>query len=424
MPLIILGILIGCYSFINFKKAFIWFMAYQIFVPFGLQLFSIGGTSLSIGLSLSFLFLILFFTKKIQKKSGKDSFPLKIAFIVIILARLLTYFTALGTFAEEFNRSLSFMLQSISNIYISWYVFNSKKEFRYFFKIVTITMFIACVFGYFEYSSSYNAYTNYLQDYLKEGISFYSTESVRGYRVTSFFEHPIGAGMNFGLYFVTSLYLYVNKGRQMPYRRLALLTAFLCVPLVILSKQRGAMIFTVFTLFMLLNFRKKRFYFILFTSAIAIMIISPMLQEYSVYFSSIFNQTAQNEVSGSSLAMRLVQLGGAFELWKRSPLFGIGEKFMNYVESYWIYEIYMLESVWLDQLVKHGIMGILGYVLLAKTTIYNIPKKYGFKNEVFLMISFWITYSITTIPAFRLFGLYIIIFYFILDKMDKKYQVS
>ena len=197
MILIILGIIIAIYSFINYKKAFIWFMVYQLFVSFGIQLIKIGNLSIPLGTTLSLLFLILFILDKKYNKTKKDVFPFKIAFILIIISRIMTCFTTLGTFLEEFTRALSFIFQNVINIYIAWKIFDSKEDFIYFYKLVTIVFFIACILGYIEFYLQYNPYTNYEKSFIGEGINYYSIERARGYRLTSIFEHPIGAGMNF-----------------------------------------------------------------------------------------------------------------------------------------------------------------------------------------------------------------------------------
>jgi hypothetical protein len=405
--------MITLYSFVNYKKAFIWFLVYQIFVQFGIQLFSIGSLSLPLGLVTSAVFFLQFLLKKKYKDPRMKEFPFKVAFILLLLSRFITCFTAAGSFTEELNRAVTFSFQNIVNIYIAWYVFRSKKEFRYLFKIVTVVFFSACILGYYEYFAQYNPYTNYEKNFIGEGINYYSLESVRGFRITSVFEHPIGAGMNFGMYFVVALYLLINEGKSVPIRRLTLVTAFLCLPLVLLTKQRSAMIFTLIISIILLNFRKKRFYGILILILIGLFTLSPMLSNYTQYLTSIFDQNAQSQISGSSLTMRMMQLDACLQLLKTSPLFGIGEKYSNYISNIYTSNALMLESVWLDQMVKHGLLGICSYLVLAYDYIIKIPKKYNFGKLIMLSIGFWATYTITTIPSFRMYLLYVFIFYLI-----------
>lgn len=418
MILVLMGVMISIYSFFNFKKAFILFLAYQLFVSFGIQLIKVDGFSIPLGTIMSFLFffelILIERNKKKNKLEPKDeSFPFKTAFILITISRFMTCFTTLGTFSEEFMRAISFILQNIIDVYIAWKVFRTKDDFIYFFKLVTIVFFFACILGYIEYILQYNPYTNYEKSFIGEGINFYNAEGIRGYRLTSFFEHPIGAGMNFALYFVVSIYLYIQKEGNIPYRKLSIITSLICLPLVILSKQRSAIIFLLLISLSLIDLKKKKFYIFLCIAVIGLLLFSPQLSEYSDYLTSSFNEVSQEQVGGSSISMRFMQLDSSFELLKTSPLFGLGEKYNLYLSSYWLKKVLMLESVWLDQMVKHGIFGILAYLVLAKSFIFKVSKKYEIGKVKYILLGFWITYTITTIPSFKLYLLYILIFYLI-----------
>ena len=415
MILIFIGIIITLYSFVNFRKAFIWFCAYQIFVQFGIQLFSIGGLSLPLGLVTSAVFFLLFLKRKGYKDPHMKSFPFKLAFILILLSRVLTCFTTVGSFSEELNRAITFSFQNVINIYLAWYVFRSEKEYRYLFKIATFVMLVAALLGYYEYFAQYNPYTNYEKNFIGEGINYYVID-VRGFRITSVFEHPIGTGMNFGLYFVVTLYLLVNERKKIPYRRVALFTAFLCLPLVLFTKQRAGMLFTLIIALIIVNFKKKSFYGILLIGLIGFVVMYPTFSNYSQYIASIFDQSSKTAVGGSSLAMRITQLDACINLLNFSPLFGLGEKYSNYISNIYTQNALMLESVWFDQMVKHGLMGVAAYLVLACEFIVTIPRKYNFGKLILVPIGFWITYTLTTIPSFRTYLLYIFIFYLIYKK--------
>ncbi len=420
MVLIIIGIIIILYSFVNFKKAFIWFLAYQIFASFGIQLMKLGDISIPLGTTMSLFFVFMYIAKAKYIKKRDASFPFKLAFILIVISRIMTCFTTLSSFSEEFNRAITFIFQNIINIYIAWNVFSTKEDFAYFFKLVTIVFFLSCILGYVEFFLQYNPYTNYEKDFIGEGINYYSIEHARGYRLTSVFEHPIGAGMNFALYFVITMYLVIKNGKNIPYRKLAIITALMCIPLILLTKQRSAIFFLLLMLVSLIDFKKTKFYVFLIVAIIGVFILSPMLSEYSYYITSVFDESAQEQVNGSSFSMRVMQLEGCFELLKISPLAGLGEKYNIYLSNYWLKQVLMLESVWLEQMVKHGIMGILSYLILAITFVFKIPRKYNIGKIKYILIAFWIIYTITTVPSFRMHLLYILVFYFIYSNEQNK----
>lgn len=422
MILIVVGIIIALYSFVNYKKAFIYFLGYQIFVQFGIQLYSNKSVSIPLGLVVSGIFFLQFLHGRKYEEKRMKEFPFKKAFFLILISRFLTCFVALGSFTEELNRAITFSFQSIINIYIGWYVFDSEDRYKDLFKITTIIIFIACILGYIEYFIEYNPYTNYEKNFIGEGINYYDPKSVRGFRITSVFEHPIGAGMNFGLYFVVTMYLLINEWKKVPMKRLAIITSFLCIPLVFMTKQRSAMLFTLMISTILFDHRKKGSYIVAYILFLLVVIFSPIISKYSQYFTSIFDENAQAKIRGSTLEMRMTQLNSCVELLKISPLFGIGEKYTNYLNNNYTKDALMLESVWLEQMVKHGILGMLAYFILFYEQVIGVARKYKTGKLIIINIAFWITYTITTVPSFRMYYLYILIFYTIFKSSDMDYS--
>ena len=78
------------------------------------------------------------------------------------------------------------------------------------------------------------------------------------------------------------------------------------------------------------------------------------------------------------------------------------------------------ESIWFEQLVMHGRLGVLCHILLLYYSVIKIPKRFKSKEVLVFSLAYWIIYSITSIPSFRIFLLYLAIFYFI--KTSKEYK--
>lgn len=410
-----MSLLILLYGCINFKKGLILFFVYQLFW-YSTLVFQVSVLSLNTSILLTVVFCFLYILNKKSYKQCKYLFPFRLPFILVISSYLITCFFAISGFGTEFTRSLNYILKDYILIWLMWNVLEDEKDFEYLFKCITLVILFGCVYGLVEYFTKTNPILNFKILLSSGTIAVYDSSGLRGYRLTSYFEHPIGAGMVFALYSTFTLYLWISK-KSLPLKNISLLTALLCIPCLMLTKMRSAMLFFIITLFIFFNrqifCKKKTWYLILM-----ILFLSPVI----VYISkdsikillNLFTTNKSMEIGGSSLSMRINQLTAILNIMKTSPIFGLGETFRNYlIRSSYTDAALGYEGLWFEQAVMHGIYGIITKIILIYYTVFKIPKKFKVKEVSVISAAYWLVYTFSSIPSFRTFYLWIVIFYFI-----------
>lgn len=421
MILISIGFFIMLYSLKNFKKAFFSFLIYQIYWFYLAEIITVSGLpTITIGMIMNAWFLLLFIINRKKYINTSVRMPYTIPMLLILFSSLVTCFTGLAGFKSEFTRAISLAIQAYPSIWIAWYLIETEEDFKYLFKGYTIVFLIAAVFGMIEYVFKFNVLVAYKSLLREGGIITYSLASGRGYRVMSVFEHCIGGGMTLGLYAAFVFILYVKTKGKMTNKDIALIGAFLCIPCVLLTKMRSAMLFTMICLLGAVDFKKKRFYKLFFLALILLVCITPIILQNSDLFLSLFSNSVQKKLGGSNMSMRFDQLNAVLNLMKMSPIGGLGELFSEFVSNVYTMQALDYESLWFEQIVKHGMLGVIVHVIMIVYSVIVIPKKYKSKELFILSFAYWAIYTITSIPSFRTTFYYFILFYFI--KHSKIYK--
>lgn len=414
MLLIGVGFLIILYSLVNFKKAYFLFMIYQIFWYYLAEVITISDLPvLTIGMIMSFWFFVLFLIKRKLYIRTKVKMPYAVPLYMIMISMFVTCFVGLAGFNYEMTRAISIGVQTFPTIWISWYLIENENDFRFLLKGYIIVFFLAAIYGLVEYGMQYNPLVEY-KSLLKEGgIRVYTLANGRGYRVMSFFEHCIGGGMTLGLYSAFIFMIYVSSKKNIPYKKVALLGALFSLPCVILTKMRSAMLFTVICFIATVDLKKKRFYKLFLLGIVGIVFIYPLIQQNSALFLSLIDKNVQSKLGGSNMTMRLSQFDAVSNLMQMSPIGGLGEKFNELISNQYTTQALDYESLWFEQMVKHGIIGVVAHIIMIVYSVLIIPRKYKSKELFIISFSYWMTYTLTSIPSFRTSFYYFVLFYFI-----------
>jgi hypothetical protein len=424
MILITIGFIIMLIGLINLKKGYYMFLVYQIYALGTAEIVNIEGfPTITIEMLMSAWFVGLFLIKRKKYQRAKNKMPYQIPICLIFISMFVTCFTGVAGFFYDFTRMLSVVLTDFSTVWLTWYLVETEQEFKYLIRWYTVIFFVAAMFGFTEYFLQ----TNYLVSYksiLKEGgIDTYSmidgvNYRSRGYRMMSVFEHCIGAGMTMGLYSVLIIGMVVSD-RKIPRKQFAMFTAIICLPCVFLTKMRSAMLFTFLAAVSVVDFKKKKFMKVAFVTAVLILVSYPLWSEYLYLIISLFNQKMQSSAGGSNLTMRLEQFEAVKQLMMMSPIGGLGEKFSQYISNKYTSAALGYESIWFQQMVKHGLLGVITYIFFIIYSVVIIPRKYKSKEVFWIMVAYWVTNTVTSIPSFRSSFFYFILFYYI--KHSKKY---
>ncbi len=414
----LIGIVILLYSFVNYKKSFLIYLIYQVLWYYSATLFKIGHKTITISMTMNLIFFALYFIKGNVVCYPRHKHPYALPLFLMVFSSFLTCFFGVAGFALEFTRAINTISQEIILIWLIWYIVESDKDFKFLFKGITIVMLFACLFGILEYIIKTNIFIDIKNRVSDEVIRTYNviqsaTAQSRGYRITSVFEHSIGAGMNFGLYFCFVFIMVLKNRIKINDSKLAIITACLCVPCMLLTKMRSAMLFTLIALIGCIDLKNRKFYKLAVCFIVIAIIALPIYWKYVELFLSLFSSKYQNGVKGSTVDQRLSQLNAVYHLMKMSPIGGLGERFGDYISNQYTSAALEYESIWFDVMAKHGLIGIFSNFIMMIYSIIIIPKRYKSKEILFISLSYWITYTLTSIPSFRIHIYYLVIFYFI-----------
>lgn len=414
------GLLIILYSFVNYKKAFILFLIFRLFLNQNINLINIPGIPLlTLEFTILFFFLLIYFFKKNSLNLDNTAFPFKKAYIFLSISYVLSCFFGLAGFGNSITNFLKIVVEDFASTWLIWKLVKEKKDFTFFIKGITVVFVIAGLYGIYESLTHSNPLANYeisIAGDSERVLDWTYDNDFRGYRIKSIFLHSIGGGMNFVLYFLLIIYSFVY------YKKIIPINYFICIFIAILSligaylcNSRGPILFLLIGFLPILNFKKKRTLQITLFSFIALFIVillNPNINLDSLI--SIFSSTAQEKVGGSTLEMRLSQISAGFAIMKEHILFGIGLKGSTYFHNQSLIDLLLgMESMWLRIMVEQGILGVIANLFFIYTVIVKLAYKEKNALVFFLSLSFFIVSSMTSTPGFAQYFLYLTIFMFI-----------
>lgn len=424
----IIGFFILIYGIKDFKKSFELYLVYKLILVTNITLISMPGIPLlTVEMFMTLIYVLVFFSKGTQYQFAHMKFPYKAAFGLLFVCWLLSSMFAIAGFKAELSNLIKIVSEDILLVWLMWEMLETKENFKFLYKYVTILIFASCVYGLIEYAIKSNPLTLYeatlIHDETRSFVGLY-TNMDRGYRIKSIFEHAIGAGINWSMYAVFTMWLWVNSDieSRKSFPRLSMITAFMCVPCIILTKMRSPLLFLAISCLGLVDFKKKRFYSLLVLGILAIIALMPLLTENANILMSFFDQNAQAEAGGSSIETRLTQFAAAFDAVKISPVFGLGNKFARVLPRSVYVMLYGMESIWLWVIVQYGIIGVAVYLFYMVYSLLCVPVKYNSKPIFFITLAYWVTYTATSVPGLKMHLFYLIVFYFI--KTSEKYQLA
>ena len=414
----IFGLMVCAIGILNFKRGFLFYLTYKIILVSNINVLSVPEIPMiTMDMFLSLYYLVLYIVRGKNYKGAALRYPFSRAAIWLVLSWFFSCFFSLSGFVSEFTRVINYILSDIIVIYLIWQLLEEDKDFDQLFKYFTFVFFITCIYGIFEFLTKTNPIQWYEVSLVKDAskvIDFNTyAGSLRGYRIQSFFNHTIGAGMNWVL-FTIWLYSAIACYNDRKFRNvIAITTSVLCIPCIVFTNSRAPIVFMFVLCFMFVNKINKKKLILIIVAALAIGAFTPLLLQHSTIFTSIFSQDVQESIGGSTVSMRFDQLEACLEILWESPLFGLGEKFLNFVDSGMQYRLKGLESVWFQAMTMHGILGIMAYAIRAYYEVFAVPRFFKSREALILGLAYWITFSLTTLPGFLKWMYYIVMFYYI-----------
>lgn len=401
----------------NYKKSIFMFLAVFCFMTRNVRVVFIPLSTITIS-----WFMFLFLLNKRKYKDRIDRFPWKLPMLFWAISITASSILSITGFASEISTLLGNLLKQIGLILIIWCVIESKEDFYKVYRYLSIVFFVSCIYGFLEYALQSNPLQTYLSMF--SGVSnkviwTYDATSTRGYRISSIFEHAIGAAINWSMYAVFTIYLYIRRYKEFRHKLFNLLTAILCIVCTFLTKCRSPLLFlAIATIILLIQFNRKKFWKLLVLLAPAIiygvyiaLTQSKALQ--SVISIVFFGGTGEMGVDSSSLTLRNTQIATAFNLMKISPIFGLGTHYQEVLPSSVTFFILGGESILISVPPAYGIIGLIAYGIMFLFDCLVIPIRYRSSESCILGFAYWLTQMFSTIPGVLTFIYYLFMIYFI-----------
>ena len=417
--------LICIIGLLNYKKGFFLYLIFKTILVPNINVLSIPGLPMiTMDLFLSIYFFVLFIIKGQKYKAAKLPFPYKLPFGLLLISWFCSCIFAVAGFGAEITRMITMTMSELIIIYMIWELVETKQDFKWLFKWITMVFFITCIYGIIDYVIKGNPIVNYETSLVKDVSKVVNWNSygdtVRGYRVQSFFNHAIGAGLNWTLYITWLFSVIVSYKWKIPNKAFSILTAVLCFPCMLLTNSRAPIVFFAVCCLEFIGVRKKKTLRIIIVGIVAVVAFSPILANYAYNFMSIFSSKVQQDIGGSTVTMRFEQLGACLRVLQMSPVFGMGTKFLDYMDIGLILTLRGLESIWFIAMTEYGIVGVIAYAIRAIFEIIIVPKYFKSRDARIVALAYWVTNTLTSMPGFLTYIYYIVIFFYI--KQTKVYE--
>lgn len=406
------------YAFINFKKAFLWFLLFKTILVQNLTFLSLPGLPLlTIDTFMNLFFCAFFYVnRKKYIKLMTEKFPMKIPFLLLAGSWFISTIYAIAGFANAFSMFIGNVIQLLL-VWIMWVLIKDKRDIIFLIKGLTLLFVCYALYMFYECSIQSNPFAEYTGTFISSDrlIDFsYEVTTERGYRARSVFEHAIGAGCNFalvGVLIFTILYAYNVK---LPHLHWYLCVGILCSFCVFMTGSRGPIVFIMLAYLGFVNFKNLKFYRFAVIGVLAFLIALPYLP--STVFNitmSIFDSDYQAQVGGSDADMRFDQLAAAIAVMGESPIVGLGYKFNSVMNTHLIDYLLGMESMWFSILTSFGLIGLFVNLIVAYYFLIKIPRQYHSQPFFFLSLAYWVTATLTSLPGLQMFLYYLVLVIFI-----------
>jgi hypothetical protein len=421
-PFLIIAALLILYSLKNYKQVFFLFLAFRLFLNNNINLINLPGVpllTLEVFMSIFFALLYVIKRKRYSRVITTSPLPFNKAFIWVLLSYVVSSFISIAGIQNTFTSLLSVVFCDFISAYLCWMLISSKEDILKVVNILLGASLIICTYAFIEKFLGYNPVMDYEIDLAgSRATDWQYLEDERGTRVQSFFLHPIGGSINFGLIFCLCLYGYVyykayfSKLQQ----KTMLLVGIMAFIASLLSNSRTPLVFLAVGILPLINLKNKQSVRILAFAVISIIVLMPYLDFVENLIVSVLNPE-KTEIRGSSLEMRQDQFEAAYILMSKSPIWGLGQKATLYFpDRILVGRLLGLESIWIWIMVERGILGIITYCIFI-FTLCRLGWHSRGKCLFFLPLAFIAASTVSSTPGMHLYLFYLV--YILIYKIDR-----
>ena len=419
------------YALRDYNKAFCILLCWRLFlnVNIGLKLPSLPLLAMDFVLVVYFLILYKYRIKRIDDNSLP--YPLWKVTKLFVFTDLACAVFALGGPILSLPPAMTHIADLLF-LCLLWKMI-TPCNINYIFRGLLITIIIAgayCVFeNYIEFNpliqwEVINSQNQSTEDWLK----LYDNDT-RGYRAMSIFSHPIGAGANFAFLSVLMIYYWWLSRTKDFYIKIVPLVFLLAVVSSVMANSRSCLVYMGVAFLPLLRAKSSKIVLLItfFIALIYLTGLSDFFANYTDLVTSIFDIDNKNGYVGSDKDMRLSQYSAGLKIFSEYPLFGVGDRGLQfYNDKATVTALNGLESIWLQLIVCKGVLGLFTYIAFILSIIrIKISKQYK-RIVVILTLAYVALCSVTSLPGGFVYLHYLTIFYVVKQyywKSNKQIQL-
>lgn len=400
-------ILIIFFAFFNIKISVTLYISYLILVPY-LEL-NIGGQMLSHNLVNTILllaFLIHFRSKKFSKVNFKLINPFLFLFFTLLI---LSIFATATPFNIQINSWRITFMKTCILVFLIWNISRYDNSLLIYIKwALIISIIIAGIYALIlTQFGGINIYTSYLADYYdKDDVaSIYSkvaqsrlSFSTAG-KIQATMIHPMTWTFVLCMSFVVFFYHFLKTNNKY----YLIFIVFIAFNILISGVRTGIAALGIGYFYFLFQYRKKKIIIISLSVFVILGIIVQSNEDLSELFGTFteVSSNSRNNISGSSITMRLSQLQGTFEIIQDSPIVGNGYGWNGlYLSKYGDHPILLaFESIVFVVLCNHGILGVIIWNFFFLSLFRLHRKLLNSKTDIYILdnlVIVYLTYAIGT----------------------------
>ena len=354
---------------------------------------------------LTFLGLILLFLKKFRAKEiAFKIYTQDILIFIFIFVYFISSSVALNPFTAFFGLydSWTTSLFSLFVGFLFYFLLNEQvKNFQKvneLFLVIVAGGTIACIGALWEYFTS-------------GGNLLFSKEIIR---ISGSLGQPNFLAFYLILVLPFSIALLFSY-KSLILKTLSVLTTFLILSTLILTFSRAAwlsLFLAIFAIFILISLKipkKELFNHVKKQKTLLIILILLSIIFLSFFKETIYKRTKESFSAAprqNTLLIRIHEWSGGVKVFLKRPLLGVGpenlyyfygndkDPWLNLVKNEWFYKTYNLRNLYLDFLVKTGLLGFLSFLVLVIYILKKLTQSLSsmalfFSFSVFLFFSFF-----------------------------------
>ena len=265
---------------------------------------------------------------KDSKQEWKD-FPLIIPLIcTFILLLMVGILDARLSFMTKIIRPVNYFLYTMFIVYISFLSFKDEKHWIQLTKVLYILTLFVCLYGLFNHFIRFNPYNAIIMDYTgARDISNAFQESTSRARISSFTNNPIFYGYLVSVLLFVLIYNHLSGIYKITIKEkfTVILFILLLVNLYLSNSRTPYAVFVAGTaaiVFLFFDNKKRWKAIVVFLCIAAVLMTIPVVRKSVETVTDIF--ASEQEIEGSSIEMRMMQLEAAIAVFDLNIYTGNG----------------------------------------------------------------------------------------------------